>query len=99
MTIKIRQDGLYEIIHPPGSILSYGFDWTKEITPESLVTSTWVIDPVLTLTSPSINGNITSVFVNGGTDGSIYYFTNTITTSTITTSRTIVLVCQPKGDC
>ena len=76
--------GCMKLFTLPVVFFSYGFDWTKEITPESLVTSTWAIDPSLTLTSPNINGNITSVFVNGGTDGSIYYLTNTITTSTIT---------------
>ena len=35
----------------------------KKLLQNLLVTSTWAIDPSLTLTSPNINGNITSVFV------------------------------------
>ena len=51
MTIKIRQDGLYEIIHPPGSILSYGFDWTRNYSRIFSNKYMWAIDPSLTLTS------------------------------------------------
>ncbi len=98
MTVKIRPDGLYEIIHPPAAILNYGFDWTQEIGSETIVTSTWTISPTLTLQNESINGNIASVFVNGGVAGKLYTLTNTISTGTITESRSMVLVCQLKGD-
>ena len=27
--IKIRPDGLYEIVHAPGAILDYAFNWTE----------------------------------------------------------------------
>lgn len=98
MSVKIRPDGLYEIIHPPLSILDYGFDWTQEVGNETVLTSVWSISPSLTLSSQNISGNVTSVFVNGGDKGKIYTLTNTITTSTITTSRTMILVCQLKGN-
>lgn len=98
MSVKIRPDGLYEIIHPPAAIFNYGFDWSQEVGVETVLTSVWSISPTLTLTSQNITGNVTSVFVNGGDKGKVYTLTNTITTSTITTSRTIILVCQLKGE-
>ena len=99
MAIKIRPDGLYEIIHAPNSNVFYGFDWTAEVTPNAVVTSNWTITPTLTLTDGSVVGNITSIKVNEGDDGRLYYLTNTITTNNSEDSRTIVLVCRPKGAC
>lgn len=97
---KIRQncDGITEIVHAPGDILDYGFDRTDWLdVGETILTSTWVITPTLTLTSPQISGAITSVVVNGGTLYRNYSLTNTITTATRTDSRTMILVCQNKG--
>lgn len=97
--IKIRPDGLYEIIHAPGAILDYAFNWVEWLQQgETISTSTWVISPSLTLTSQQNVNGVTSVFVNGGVVNKIYYLTNTITTSVgRTDSRTIVLSCQNKG--
>lgn len=99
MTIKIRPDGLYEIIIPPGSKLDYGFDWTNVVTPESVSTSVWTISPTVTLSGETLSGNTSSIYVEGAVNGKVYYLTNQISTPTITDSRTIVLVCQPKGAC
>lgn len=99
--IKIRPDGLYEIIHAPGAILDYAFNWVEWLQQgETISTSTWDISPSLTLTSQQNVDGITSVFVNGGVINKIYYLTNTIATSVgRTDSRTIILSCQNKGYC
>lgn len=97
--IKIRPDGLYEIVHAPGAILDYAFNWAEWLQQgETILTSAWSIAPSLTLNNEQNQSGITSVFVNGGVVNKIYYLTNTITTSVgRTDSRTIVLSCQNKG--
>lgn len=100
MTIKIRQDGLYEIIHPPGATLTYSFDWNAVVETNTITTNTWVADTGLTLSDISTTSGKTYVTVAGGTNGKLYNLTNTITYSSTpnnTESRTIVLVCKPKG--
>lgn len=100
MTIKIRQDGLYEIIHPPGSTLTYSFDWNVVIETSTISTNTWDADTGLTLSDISTTDGKTYVTVTGGTNGKLYNLTNTVTYSSTpnnTESRTIVLVCKPKG--
>ncbi len=98
--IKIRSDGLFEIVHAPNAVLDYGFNWTAWMQPsENVITSTWAIDPVLTLSGSQNVANVTSTFVNGGDVGKAYTLTNTITTNQgRTDSRTLVLNCQPKGN-
>jgi hypothetical protein len=97
--IKIRPDGLYEIVHAPGAILDYAFNWAEWLQQgETILTSAWSITPSLTLNNEQNQSGVTSVFVNGGVVNKIYYLTNTITTSVgRTDSRTIVLSCQNKG--
>lgn len=97
--IKIRPDGLYEIVHAPGAILDYAFNWAEWLQQgETIPTSVWSITPSLTLNNEQNQSGVTSVFVNGGVVNKIYYLTNTITTSVgRTDSRTIVLSCQNKG--
>ena len=99
MAARIGQDGIPEFIIAPDAIVDYGIDWGIEITPETVITSNWEISPTLTLTNPSIVGNVTSVFVNLPVNGKVYLLTNKITTATKTDSRSIRLACQPKGAC
>ena len=98
---KIRQncDGILEIVHTPSAVLDYSFDWAGWLQPNETVTSsTWTINPTLTLTNPTLIGAIATTFVSGGVLNSSYTLTNTITTSQgRTDSRTMILNCQNKG--
>lgn len=98
--IKVRSDGIFEIIHAPGAILDYGFNWSSWLQPtETIVNSVWSIDPTLTLSSSQNVSGVTSTFVNGGVLGSVYTLINTITTSNgRVDSRTMILSCQNKGN-
>lgn len=88
--------------HAPGADLDYGFDWKTNgwLEPdETIASSTWSVQPAgITLSRLQIaEGNITSVFAAGGTNGRQYVLTNTITTSEgRTDSRTIRLHCRPR---
>ena len=97
MTVRIRPDGLYEIIHPEEASEIYGFDWNAEVFPENVISSSWTITPSITLASQTNISNVTSITVAGAINGKMYKLTNTISTPTRTTSKTILLVCQPKG--
>jgi len=98
--IKVRSDGLFEIIHAPGAILDYGFNWSSWLQAgETIVSSTWTIDPTLVLSSSQNVSGVTSTFVNGGTLGSVYTLINTVTTSNgRVDSRALILSCQNKGN-
>jgi hypothetical protein len=99
---KIKQncDGITEIVHAPGAILDYGFNWSSWLQAgETIVSSTWTIDPTLVLSSSQNVSGVTSTFVNGGTLGSVYTLINTITTSNgRVDSRALILSCQNKGN-
>ena len=97
MTVRIRPDGLYEIIHPEEASEIYGFDWNAEVFPENIISSSWTITPAITLTNQTNNSDVTSVTVSGATNGKLYKLTNVISTPTRTTSKSMILVCQPKG--
>lgn len=98
---KIRQncDGILEIVHTPSAVLDYSFDWTGWLQlNETVTSSTWTINPTLTLTNPTLIGAIATTFVSGGVLNSSYTLTNTVTTSQgRTDSRTMILNCQNKG--
>lgn len=97
--IKIRSDGIFEIVHTPSAVLDYSFDWTGWLqTNETVTSSTWTINPTLTLTNPTLIGAIATTFVSGGVLNSSYTLTNTVNTSQgRTDSRTMILNCQNKG--
>ena len=95
MPTKIRSDGLFEMVIAPGDIKDYGFDWSDELSPEAIVTSTWTITPTLSLTNDSTGGYVTRVYVNNPVVNKSYMLTNTVETPTLRESRTIVLVCRP----
>lgn len=98
---KIRQNcnGIFEIVHTPSAVLDYSFDWTGWLqTNEAVTSSTWTINPTLTLTNPTLIGAIATTFVSGGVMNSSYTLTNTVNTSQgRTDSRTMILNCQNKG--
>ena len=98
--IKVRSDGIFEIIHTPGAILDYGFNWSSWLQPtEIIVNSVWAISPTLVLSNSQNVSGVTSTFVNGGVLGSVYTLINTITTSNgRVDSRTMILSCQNKGN-
>lgn len=87
-----------EFEHAPSAKLDYGFDWSLWLASgETISTSSWEIDALLTQSSPSIAGAVTSVFVEGGVAGTHYYITNTIVTSVgRKDSRTIKLYCKKR---
>jgi len=87
-----------EFEHAPSAKLDYGFDWSLWLASgETIATSSWNVDPLLTSSSPSIAGAVTAVFVEGGVINNHYYLTNNIETSVgRKDSRTIKLYCKKR---
>jgi hypothetical protein len=93
--ILIVQTG-YQTIHAQGANLDYGFDWSHWLTGnETIVNSTWTLDPGITGNNAGWNSTTSYTFIQGGTAGTTYRATNTITTSKARVDeRSYLLVCQ-----
>lgn len=66
----------------PSAKRSFGHDWTTNIGTEDITASTWTATPAgLTLTGSTFAAKTTSVFVEGGTDGTVYRLLNHVTLS------------------
>lgn len=82
-SFRLDADG-YIIDKDPQAVLDYGLDWAlwlSESNSDSIQSSTWVSAPSgLTHGTTTNNAGITSVYLSGGTVGSVYTVTNHITT-------------------
>jgi hypothetical protein len=66
----------------PDATLDWNFDWQYWLDDgETITTSTFVVDPGLTVTTSSHTGTSSTVWVSGGRTGQIYKVTNHIVTS------------------
>lgn len=61
------------------SVLSYGHDWSTWLGSETIASSSWAADAGITIDSDSNSTTATSVFLSGGTAGTSYTLSNTIT--------------------
>lgn len=64
----------------PNAKRSLGHDWADNIGTDTITASTWTATPVgLTLTGEDYDTKNTSVWVEGGTDGTVYRLLNRVT--------------------
>lgn len=71
-------------LHDPQAILDYGKDWTDWLTGAETVTAVTATATGLTISTPAAvsgAGKITTVWLTGGTIGTVYPVTFHITTS------------------
>lgn len=63
---------------------SFGIDYATDYldTGETIVTSTWTVPAGITKLAESFTTTVTKIVLSGGTVGTIYEITNTITTNT-----------------
>jgi len=81
----------------PNSILDYGFNWTKWLDRDTLNSSTWIVPTGITEVSNNYSGQITAIWLSGGTLGEVYKIVNRITTvGGRTDDRTLVLKIRNK---
>lgn len=67
----------------PNEVVDYQFDWTHRLaTGETILTSQFIKESGdVTLGSTNITGAVTTVWISGGTTGTVSILTNRITTS------------------
>lgn len=110
-TIVEKGAAVRTFIHRVGSKLDYGVDWSDWLGPlaaspseqsleaDIITDSQWAAAPAgLTITGGAIgsDGRQTRAFIEGGTAGTVYAVTNSITTSLgRTESRTFNLIARP----
>ncbi len=91
----------------PGEKLDFALDWGDFLDDsgspsDTIVGSTWAIDPLHTAISPNLTASsfstrITSIFVDDPVLGQIYLLTNTITTAEgRVAERSITLRCHTR---
>lgn len=77
----------------PSDILSYGLDWTAWLSGDTIATSTWAVaTSTLTTVGTSNTTKVATIKVSGGTVGTTYTVTNTITTTT--SAETKIAIAQ-----
>ncbi len=75
-------DGVHVAEKAPGENLDYGFDWINWLqSGETITSSSWTGDTSLTLTNQALIGSKGSVYIAGGTLGTVPIVTNTIITN------------------
>lgn len=64
----------------PAEVLDYSMDWAGWLKGDTIATSTWTSDAGITRVTDVNSSSSATVWVSGGTDGTTYNLTNTITT-------------------
>ena len=82
----------------PQAVKDYALDWAAMLeTGETLLTSSWAVAPSgqLAIGLHPIVGSVATVWLSGGTDGTSYTLTNTITTSRgVTDERSVTILVK-----
>ena len=75
----------------PGEDKDYGIDWTTRLGGDPIASSAWSLPVGITQATPapSFTATSTTIWLSGGTSGTTYTLTNTVTT---TGGRTFVEV-------
>lgn len=81
-----------------GETLDYGHDWAEWLeATDGISTSAWTADAGVTLSGAAVTGSVTSTLIAGGTIGTRYTITNTVTcTSGRIVQRSFGIVIKEK---
>ena len=63
------------------AVLDYTIDWTLWLDSDTISTSVWSADSGITIDSSSSDTTSATVWLSGGTAGTVYMVTNRITTA------------------
>lgn len=67
----------------PDSLIDYNIDWSKwlgSIGSDIITSSSWIVPVGITRTNDTFSGDLTTIWLSGGTLGATYTITNRITT-------------------
>ena len=81
-------------VKDPDAILDYTFDWGPWLGVDTISTSTWVAESGITIVpaSEAIVGNLTRLYLSGGSVNMGYEITNRITTVDSRTEERTILI-------
>ena len=69
-------------------VLDYSIDYADDLAPgETIINSSWSSDAGITVSGPSNTNTVSTIWASGGSEGSLYWFYNPITTSAARTFR------------
>lgn len=69
-------------VKDPGEVLDYAVDWSAHLADgDTIVSSSWVVATGLTVGTDSETTTRTTIWLSGGTAGTEYRVTNTVTTA------------------
>jgi len=74
-------DGWHAPDKDPAGVLDYSIDWTLWLGSDTITNSTWTLPTGITNSGESFTTLITTIWLSGGTAGTIYTITNKITTA------------------
>ena len=83
----------------PTEVLPSSINWGPRLAGDTISTSNWSVStpPGLTIASPLVAGNFTSITISNAVIDITYQITNTITTgSGATEVETVQVTCAPK---
>lgn len=65
----------------PAAVLDYAGDWSAWLGADTIASSSWTIPTGITKDSDSNTTTTVTIWLSGGTDGSVYNLTNRIVTA------------------
>lgn len=74
-------NGYNKITKHPNDVLDYKINWTAWLGIDTISTSTFTADEGITIDNHEYTTTMTTLWLSGGTDGTIYKVSNTITTA------------------
>ena len=68
-------------VKDPSAVLDYYMDWTAWLAGDTIVDSVWATTGTVILSDPTVQGTVTSIWVEGGDAGELIDLTNHIVTT------------------
>jgi hypothetical protein len=81
----------------PDAVADYKIDWSPWLAGDEILTSTWTVPSGITKDSDTSDSSSSTIWLSGGTSGTIYEFLNRIVTvSGRTNDQTVTIVVADK---
>lgn len=71
----------FNALKDPASTIDFAIDWSLWLDEDSISNSTWSTDDGITIDSDTETDTVATVWLSGGTEGSVYSVVNQITTT------------------
>ena len=76
----------------PDEVLDYTVDWVAWLDDDTITSSSWTVPAGVTQESSNFTSTTATVWVSGGTDGTDYRCTNTVTTTAGRTAQRVIVI-------